>query len=55
MKTKPEIKVKLEDAEKHTMRKEEEAMSYLDGVKTALRWVLDLKTTQEPKDPVTGK
>jgi hypothetical protein len=51
MKTKPEIKEKLEQVEKTYKTAGEAYARYLDGVITALRWVLSVKITQEPKDP----
>jgi hypothetical protein len=55
MKTKPEIKEKLVEAEKYQNSIVKEKRERLDGVVDALRWVLGVKITQEPKDPVTGK
>lgn len=52
MKTKPEIKEKLEQAEKPYKNASEQEAIRLRGVITTLRWVLDTKITQEPKDPV---
>jgi glycerol-3-phosphate dehydrogenase len=53
MKTKPEIKEKLEDAEKLRLKGTKSQFSYIDGVIDTIRWVLGVKITQEPKDPVT--
>lgn len=53
MKTKPEIKKKLEEAENTLKKASNGNTARLVGVADALRWVLGLKITQEPKDPVT--
>lgn len=53
MKTKPEIKEKLEQAEKEFPTANLNESQRLEGVLCALRWVLDLKITSEPKDPVS--
>jgi hypothetical protein len=52
MHTKPEIKEKLTEAE-NTLKKASNGNTVrLVGVVDALRWVLGVKITQEPKDPV---
>lgn len=53
MKTKPEIKEKLEQAEKLLKTSSETKQRWLAAVITTLRWILDTKITQEPKDPVS--
>jgi hypothetical protein len=55
MKTKPEIKEKLEQAENTQAPESPKELSRIIGVCDALRWVLGVKITQEPKDPVTGE
>lgn len=55
MRRKPEIKEKLTEAEKSIKTAKDTEQNILCGVILALRWVLGLKITQEPKDPVSGK
>lgn len=53
MKTKPEIKEKLKQAEEALPGKSIKQDNKLQGVINALRWVLGVKITQGPQDPVT--
>jgi len=53
MHTKTEIKEKLEQAEKARENATGPKTWQLDGVIDTLRWVLGIKITQEPKDPVS--
>jgi hypothetical protein len=53
LKTKSEIKKKLEQAEEAIEATLGTDNKRLDGVISSLRWVLGVKITQEPQDPVT--
>lgn len=53
LKTKSEIKAKLEDAENMFSGSEVVEQERLSVVIITLRWVLGVKTTQQPKDPVS--
>jgi hypothetical protein len=53
MHTKPEIKKKLEEAEEACENAIGDEQNRLSTVVITLRWVLGIKITQEPKDPVT--
>jgi hypothetical protein len=53
LKTKSEIKEKLEEAETALKRATVVEEQRLVAVVVTLRWVLGVKTTQDPKDPLT--
>jgi hypothetical protein len=53
MRKKLEIKEKLEEAEKAFEKSADIDTDRLEGVVSALRWVIGVKIIQDPKDPVT--